>query len=294
MKDNEKIVGYLFIFLSAFCFSLTGIISSLLFKNGIKTYDLIIMQSAVQILMIGTYYSFNKFKDLKVSIEDLKTIGLQGLFANVPVAVFYYIAIQRTNVSIACLLLFTSPIFVTLYYIIFEKQQSNIGEIIAVITTFIGSVLVLNISPNNFSHVDILGILAGILSSISYAFYNIYADKKLKSYSPGVILFYCTIVVFIMLSIINMSFYTRIWQMDFSLLKFTIPLSAVTNTLPVILLYSGIRIIGAQAASIIATGEIPFTMILAFLILKESMNIVQVLGSFLIVGAILSLVMQNE
>lgn len=294
MKDNEKIVGYLFIFLSAFCFSLTGIISSLLFKNGIKTYDLIIMQSAVQILMIGTYYSFNKFKDLKVSIEDLKTIGLQGLFANVPVAVFYYIAIQRTNVSIACLLLFTSPIFVTLYYIIFEKQQSNIGEIIAVITTFIGSVLVLNISPNNFSHVDILGILAGILSSISYAFYNIYADKKLKNYSPGTILFYCAIVVFIFISIINQGFYSRIDQMNFKLLRYAIPLFAVTNTLPVVFLYSGIKKIGAQTASIIATGEVPFTMILSFFVLNEKLNSLQIFGSILIIGAILSLTIMKE
>ncbi len=294
MTKNRELFGCLLIMLSALCFSLMGIISSFLFKSGIQTYDLIIMQNATQAIFLAVFYSFNKFKDLKISFNDIKTISLQGLFASTPVAILYFIAIQRTNVSIACLLLFTNPIFVTLYYIIFEKQKGNIGKVIAVLVTFLGSVLVLDISPNNFSHIDFLGVAAGILSSISYAFYNIYADKKLKSYSPGVILFYCTIVVFIMLSIINMSFYTRIWQMDFSLLKFTIPLSAVTNTLPVILLYSGIRIIGAQAASIIATGEIPFTMILAFLILKESMNIVQVLGSFLIVGAILSLVMQNE
>ena len=90
MTKNKTLIGYLLMFLSAFCFSLMGIISSLLFKTGIKTHDLVIMQSGVQILMIGTYYSFNKFKELKVSLEDLKIICLQGLFASVPVINFYF------------------------------------------------------------------------------------------------------------------------------------------------------------------------------------------------------------
>ena len=294
MTKNKTLIGYLLMFLSAFCFSLMGIISSLLFKTGIKTHDLVIMQSGVQILMIGTYYSFNKFKELKVSLEDLKIICLQGLFASVPVINFYYIAIQRTNASIACLLLFTNPIFVTLYYIIFEKQQISISKIIAVTITFIGSILVLNISPNNLSDVDIIGILAGIASSISYAFYNIYADKKLKKYSPGAIIFYCTIVVFLFSSIININFYSRLDQINFGMLKYPILLTAITNTLPVVLLYLGIKIIGAQIASIIATGEIPFTMILSYFVLNEKLNGIQVLGSILIMGAILSLTLSKE
>ena len=265
-----------------------------MFKNRIKTHDLVIMQSGIQILMIGIYYSFNKLKELKVSLEDLKIIGLQGLFASVPVINFYYIAIQRTNASIACLLLFTNPIFVTLYYIIFEKQQISISKIIAVSITFIGSILVLNISPSTLSDIDIIGILAGIASSFSYAFYNIYAYKKLKKYSPGAIIFYCTIVVFLFSSIININFYSRLDQINFGMLKYTIFLTAITNTLPVVLLYSGIKIIGAQIASIIATGEIPFTMILSYFVLNENLNGIQVLGSILIMGAILSLTLSKE
>ena len=294
MIKNKTLVGYLLMFLSAFCFSLMGIISSLLFKTGIKTYDLMIMQSGVQILMIGTYYSFNKFKQLKISLEDLKIICLQGLLGTVPATYFYYITIQRTNVSIACLLLFTNPIFVTLYYIIFENQQISISKIIVVITAFVGSVLVLNINPYTISDIDIIGILAGIASSISYAFYNIYADKKLKKYSPGAIIFYCTIVVFLFSSIINMNFYSRLDQINFGALKYPIFLTAITNTLPVALLYSGIRIIGAQIASIIATGEIPFTMILSYFVLNEKLDGIQILGSVLIMGAILSLTLLKE
>lgn len=294
MKYNQKLTGYLLIILSALCFSLMGIISSFLFKSGIKTYDLIIMQNAVQALFLGIFYLLTDSNKLKISIDDFKTIGLQGLFASTPVAVLYFIAIQRTNVSIACLLLFTNPIFVTLYFTIFEKRKSSVVKVLAVIVTFIGSMLVLNITPESFSHVDVIGIAAGILSSISYAFYNVYADKKLKDYSPGIILFYCTIIVFVIISLINIGFYTRLNELDFSLLKFTVPLSAITNTLPVVLLYTGIRKIGSQAASIVATGEVPLTLLLSFIILNEKLNMTQLFGSVLVIGAILTLTILKE
>ncbi len=294
MRDDDKLIGYLLIALSAFCFSLNGIISSFLFKSGIKTYDLIIMQNISQIFILLIYFSFNKLKDLKITKEDLRIISLQGLFASTPTAVFYYIAIQRTNTSIACLLLFTNPIFVTLYYIIFEKQRNNMNKIIAVIVVFVGSALVLNVSPKNFSHISVIGITAGILSSVSYAFYNVYADKKLRKYSPGVILFYCTIVVFLIISTINVNFYFRLRELDFQMLKFALPVSTIANILPVVLLYTGIKRIGAQSASIVATGEVPFTIVLSFLVLGETLSLIQVFGSILIVGAILCLTLMEE
>lgn len=294
MKNKNRITGYILIALSAFCFSLNGILSSFLFKNGIKTLDLIILQNIFQISILIIFYSFKKFKDLKISRDDIKTISLQGLFASTPTAVFYYIAIQKTNTSIACLLLFTNPIFVTLYYIVFEKQRNNIGKIIAVAVVFLGSALVLNVSPKNLSHINILGIAAGIISSISYAFYNVYAEKKLKKYPPGVILFYCTIVVFVLISSININFYFNIHRLDFTMLKYALPLSTIANIAPVILFYSGIKKIGAQSASIVATGEVPFTIILSFLVLKETLSLTQVFGSILIVSAILALTTMEE
>lgn len=294
IKNKDRITGYILIALSAFCFSLNGILSSFLFKSGIKTFDLIILQNISQLLILLIFYSFKNFENLRITKNDIKIISLQGLFASTPTAVFYYIAIQKTNTSVACLLLFTNPIFVTLYYVIFEKQRNNMSKIMAVAVVFLGSALVLNISPKNFSDTNILGIIAGILSSISYAFYNVYAEKKLKKYPPGVILFYCTIVVFVLISAINFNFYLNLHALDFTMLKFALPLSTIANIAPVILLYSGIKKIGAQSASIIATGEVPFTIILSFLVLKETLNITQIFGSVLIVGSILSLTLMEE
>lgn len=286
---SRKYLGFLYMFLSAFCFSLMGILSKLIFKFGISSLDLIVMQNIIQVLVLGLYHAFRKFKDLKLGIKDLKIISVQGLLGSVPVLIFYYVAIQRLNASIACLLLFTNPIFITLYYIVIEKQKAGTFKVIAVAATFVGSIMVLNITPQNIGALDMIGIAAGFLSSISYAFYNVYAEKKLGSYSPGAILFYCSLVVVIFVSIINPGFYTRGYITNIELMGYVSILAVAASILPVVFLYSGISILGAQIASVVATAEIPFTLLLSSIVLSEKLTLIQIIGSIMIMTAIVLL-----
>ncbi len=291
---SKKYIGLLYMFLSAFCFSLMGIISKLIFRFGIPVLDLIIMQNIIQVAVLGIYFGFKKFKDIKLEFKDIKIISVQGLLGSIPVLIFYYITLQRISASISCLLLFTNPIFITLYFILFEKQRASLPKIIAVLATFIGSILVLNITPENISTLDVIGVMTGFISSISYAFYNIYADKKLRSYSPGAILFYCCVVVVIFVSAINPGFYFKNYFADFELVKYVFVLAIVTGILPVVFLYSGINILGAQIASVAATGEIPFTLLMSSFILGEKLIFIQIVGSILIMGAIVLLNREGE
>lgn len=286
---SRKYLGFIYMFLSAFCFSLMGIISKLIFRFGIPVLDLIIMQNIIQVAILGIYFGFKKFKDIKLGMKDIKIISIQGLLGSVPVLIFYYITLQRISASISCMLLFTNPIFITLYFILFEKQKASLPKIIAVFATFVGSIMVLNITPENISSLDIIGVITGFISSISYAFYNIYADKKLRIYSPGTILFYCCLVVVIFVSAINPGFYLKSYFADFELVKYVFVLAIVTGILPVVFLYSGINILGAQIASVVATGEIPFTLLMSSLILGEQLILIQMIGSILIMGAIVLL-----
>jgi drug/metabolite transporter (DMT)-like permease len=58
---------------------------------------------------------------------------------------------------------------------------------------------------------------------------------------------------------------------------------------PVIFLYKGIRIVGADKASIVANAELPITIVLSFLVLEERMGPVQLFGILLIMCSIILL-----
>jgi len=59
-------------------------------------------------------------------------------------------------------------------------------------------------------------------------------------------------------------------------------LGLLSTVIPMNLLYLGIRKIGALHASIVSIVELPCILVLAYLVLHERMNIIQMLGGGMI------------
>lgn len=286
MKNN---LGIIYMLLSAICFALMGILGKTVFNLGVSTLDLTILQNWFVIIAMLIYFAFKRFEPIKITAKDFKTLLLQGLFGSLPVFVFYYLCVEHINASIGCLLLFTNPVFIALYFVIFEKQKIGWAKMSAIGIALLGSCLVLNILPGNIGQIDLLGVLFGVLSSLAYAFYNIYAEKKLGKYRPETILFYCSIVVMVVVSLINPAFYRFEILSNPRAVLYIAVLSVASGILPVIFLYKGIAYLGAQVASVVANLEIPVTLILSALILGERLVPIQILGSIMTIVAVLIL-----
>lgn len=266
-----------------------GIFGKIVLQSGMGSIDLTLLQNYVVILLLFVYYAVMRLKPLKLTLQDLKSILLQGLLGSAPVFIFYYLCLEHINASVACLLLFTNPIFITVYFIVFEGQKNSWQKMLAIAMALIGSIFVLNIMPGNIGKLDLLGIFFGVVSSISYAFYNVHAEKKLTKYQPGVILFYCSIVVAAAASVLNPGFYKLGFINNYKAVYLTVIIAVVSGILPVVFLYKSIGILGAQIVSVAATLEIPITMLMSVLILGERLSMIQLIGSMLIIASIILL-----
>lgn len=266
-----------------------GILAKVVLQLGIGSMDLSLLQNYMVLLMLLVFYALQGFAPLKLKREDLKVISIQGLLGSTPVFVLYYLSLQRTSASVTCLLFFTYPIFITLYYMIFEGQKNSWVKTIAVLTAFAGSVLVLDLMPEHIGKLSISGVIFGFASGIAYAFYNIYAEKKLTKYQPGVILFYCTLIIVLAVSCINPLFYRFAFAGNLEAIGITAVIAIVSGILPVVFLYKSIVILGAQIASIVANLEIPMTLLLAALIIGEKLYPIQIAGSILVIFSVLLL-----
>ena len=69
-------------------------------------------------------------------------------------------------------------------------------------------------------------------------------------------------------------------------------LSLISGVLPVALLYTGIKNIGAVKSSIIANFEIPVSAILSYFFYNEKLNKFQIIGMFLVLTGII--ILQNK
>jgi len=287
LKSNR--IGYFYVLLAAFFFALIAVIGKTVMNSGIGAFDLLILQHTTSLLLMLVYFAVVDIKKLYLDRDRLKTVLVQGFFGSATTSILFFMALERMNAGIASMLLFTHPVLVSAYFMVTKLKKITLTNNAALISAVLGSMLVLNIFNLDFASTPLAGLMFGIASSAAYAFYNIYADVKLKGFEPLVITFYTTLSIVVVSLILHPGFFRFEFVISAKLLVYVFELAVISGILPVIFLYKGINIVGADKASIVATSELPITILMSFLVLGERMDFTQLMGIALIIASIIIL-----
>ena len=285
-------IGYIYVFLAASFFAFIGVLGKDLISAGIVPLDLIILQYAATVLIMFGYFVFTDLKVLKLTKHEVKKILIQGIIGSSGTTIFFYLALEHVNAGIASMLLFTHPVLINVYFLISKTKKINMINNIALVLAILGSIMVINIFAFNMTSTPIIGIIFGLLASAAYAFFNIYAELEFKEAKPMVTTFYSSGVILAVALLMNPGFLAFDFELSWRTMFYIVRLAVIAGILPVVYLYKGIGIVGADKGSIIATAELPITVLLAYFLLGENMNFIQIIGVFLIIASIILL--QNE
>ena len=106
-----------------------------------------------------------------------RDLGLCFILGTLGVAAsnyFYYVAIQRTSVALAIIVQYTAPVWVLIYVVARRQQKLTLQKVAAVALAVTGIALVINLfTPGTAHRFDVYGVLAALLASFSFAFYNV-------------------------------------------------------------------------------------------------------------------------
>ena len=286
---NKINTGYIYVLLAAFFFALIAVIGKTVMNTGINVFDLLILQNIAAVLFMLSYFAVVDIKKLRLDRNNLKTVLVQGLIGSAGTTILFYLALERMNAGIASMLLFTHPVLVSIYFMATRTKKITVTNNLALISAFVGSLMVINVFNIDVAKTPLIGILFGVLSSTAYAFYNIYADVKLKENEPLVTTFYTTLTILLVTLVLRPGFFRFEFAMTAELLVYIGELAVVSGILPVIFLYKGINRVGADKASIVATSELPITILMSFFVLGERMGLIQLSGILLIMCSIVIL-----
>ncbi|HPL53509.1 MAG TPA: DMT family transporter [Bacillota bacterium] len=286
---NKNIKGYVYILIASFFFASIAVIGKTVINIGIDVFDLIILQNSVALMLMLIYFSITGIKRLRLDKKSLKMVLLQGVIGNAGTSILFYLALKRLDAGIASMLLFTHPVLISLYFITVKTKKITPCSNLALLTAFLGSMMVINIFNIDLTKTPFAGLACGMLASIAYAFYNINADMRLKDFDPFVIIFCTTLTALTVTLIIHPSFLMFKFAVTPKLLAYVCGLAVVSGILPATFLYKGIGIVGADKASIVATSELPITVLMSYIVLGEKMGLVQITGILLILCSIIML-----
>lgn len=191
----------------------------------------------------------------------------------------FFEAIQLSNVTIGVLTFSTFPIFTTLLEPAFNKEKLKSLDVLLAFIAFLGVVLVL---PNlNFEHHYTQGALWGIASGASFAILTLLSKRMIEGYTSNCVSFYQNgIAAFILLPFFALDIITGTEKDWIYLLLLGLIFTAIAHTLFI----NSMKDIKAKTASLIASLEPLYAIVLAWIFLGEIPSLRMYLGGLIILG----------
>jgi drug/metabolite transporter (DMT)-like permease len=289
--------GYLFVMGAAFVYASQVILGKFILTEGISVWTLSLMQVVICTLVMFPFAAMKapegfaaKFKIQRRDIPWMLLAGLSGGFgANLAL----YGALSEVDAGIGSMLLFLNPVVVCLFFLVTGIRRLTKLNVAALFAVLLGSALVLNIFGAGKAWTP-LGIFLGLLSCFSVAIFFLVLDLKLAKYPITVIYFYDWLLASALMLLIRPGAVESAFQLSPRMVLLVVVISTVTTVLPSFLLGKGIILVGSERATVVATLELPLTVLMAYLFLSEVMVPAQLVGVALVVGAVIALSIEGS
>lgn len=277
--------------LAAVMWGISGLFAESLFKVSSKITPIWLTQvrliiSGIVLLIIATVLHQKPFSVLKDKKNTLHIIAYGG-FGLLPVQVFYFIAIEMANASIATILQFIGPFFVLTYLAVTHQQVLRKLDVLAAILAFIGVFLLS--THGNFNQLAItpLALFFGLLSAVGEASYTLIPVKLVKRVSSLVVTGWGMLFAGIGLMIVYPRFPAipntpRAW-LDVS------AIIIIGTIIPFQIMANALRYVHPSTVSLLDAFEPLSATVGSVLIFGLVMSGMDWLGTLLVIGAVLAL-----
>lgn len=282
----KKLSSFMIV-LGATFWGIIGIFVKGLYDLGFSSMQISFLRVFSAAILLSIYVLLTNKKAFKIKFKDVYYFVGTGIISIVIFNYCYFVAIKETSLSIAAILLYTAPSFVTVFSYLIFKDKITFNKFISLILTFIGCILVTGYFDSSCNKISTIGLFCGIVSGIAYALYSIFGKLALKKYSSITVTLYsfilATIGAFPLIPIKN----TMILSLNTKAILYTLGLGLFSTVLAFLFYTIGLENLEPSKASILATVEPVVATLTSLIVFKQPMSISQTLGIILVICALL-------
>jgi drug/metabolite transporter (DMT)-like permease len=182
----------------------------------------------------------------------------------------------------AVLLNYTAPIFVALLAPLFLKEKLEKSTLLALAISVAGIVVISYQQNLQMSHLNLWGVILGLLAGLAYAGFVIASKRALSSFSSQVVAFYSYSVaaIFLLPFVIGIDF-----SPDLASWILLLVLGVFNTAFAVTLYLKGLGMVKAQKAVVFTYLEPASAVVFGFLFLAQQPTPLMLVGGFLILIA---------
>jgi drug/metabolite transporter, DME family len=231
---------------------------------------------------------------LSLPARDIVRVLLLGTLGVAASNYLYYLAIQKTNVATAIILQYTAPAWVLLWMVARGLQRPTIQRVAAVGLAVVGSVLAIGVVGAGGFRIDPGGLLAAILASFSFAYYNVGGHQILARYDRWKVLLYALGSAALFWLFRNPPWRIAAAHYGRAEWLFLLVFAVTSVLLPFSLYFAGLQHLDATRAIVASCLEPVFSIVIAAIVLGEIMRPMQAVGMLVVLTAIILVQMPDR
>ncbi|ABK17684.1 DMT family transporter [Syntrophobacter fumaroxidans] len=286
--------GYLYVIAAALLWAVSGVSGKFLFQRGVTPMELVQLRVTLASGLLFAWFLLSHRERLRIARRDILYFFILGAVGMATLQFTYFYAISKINVAVAILLEYLAPAFIAIYSVVFAGERLTRPTLAALGGSLAGCYLAVGAYNFDLLAMNWKGIVVGIISAISYAWYAVHGEHGMRRYDPWTVLFYallfagvCWNIVLPPLSAFRYTYSSVEWA-------WILYIGVFGTAIPFGLYSKGISLIRATRASVTATLEPIAAGFVSFFFLDERLQPLQIAGGVLVIVSILLLQMRKE
>ena len=297
-KSNPKLwSGLLLVISAAVLLSAKGILSKLLYAEGLDFQEVITIRSTLALPLFWLYgiYIIGLPQLIKVDRKGLLGAFAAGFFCYFIGGSLDFYALTMIDASLERVLLYTYPALIVLLMAVLKRRMPPISVIFAVVMTYVGILFAIGIFDITLWQANAFGALLVLICAVTYAGYffaNDWVGNRIGSIAFTIYAMTAATLALIVHyssnhSITELVLSPRAWWLFLIMAVFV-------TVVPLFMMGEGVKQIGAQRAGLLSTVGPASTIILAAIFLGEEMRWFQYAGVVITLVGILILEWQQK
>lgn len=285
---DSNLGGYLAVLLATACWGTSGIfVKFVVASSGISALALAFWRDLTTFLVLLLGLILLRPSQLKIERRDL--IWLMALGASLGIFhVFWNLGVLLNGAAVATVQQAAMPAIVAVAALLIWSEPLTGRKILAIVLTFVGTVLVSGVGVLEEADLTWGGFLVGLGIPLAYASWNLFGKKVRGGYGPLTALTYG--FGFGALVLLPFQFFTpQPWPVPLSTFLWFGGLIGIATIVAFSVYTFALGRLQASVVSILAMAEVPIVAVYAYFLLDERLTVDQVVGSVLVVAGVLML-----
>jgi len=223
---------------------------------------------------------------LRLPKRDAWRVAMLGVLGVASSNYLYYLAIEKTNVATAIVLQYTAPVMVLVYMVARGKQRATLKRVSAVGLAVIGSAFAIGFGGSNGLSLNPVGVAAALLAAVAFSYYNVAGHELLGHYDHWLVLLYTTLSAAVFWLFVNPPWRVVAAHYSASEWGFLLLFAMTSALLPFAFYFAGLQYLEPTRAIVVSCLEPVFSIMIAALVLSETVRALQALGIVVVLAGI--------